>query len=106
MSTDWSPGRGAQSLGVNGFRPGWISQRVPAEAQTTYRLSFLLWGDPNGPPPSSRLAVRWNLERVRTLEIDLRKQPTWRRVGMLVRSTEAGTPGFPRPERRKRRPRH
>ena len=95
VGTDWAAGRGAQSLGVNGFRPGWISQLVPTEADTSYRLSFLLWGDPNGPPPTSRLAVRWNLERVHTLKIDVRKQLTWRRVRVTVRSTEAATPlGF------------
>ena len=95
VGTDWSAGRGAQSLGVNGFRPGWITQRVPTSANTTYLLSFLLWGDPNGPPPVSRLSVRWNLERVRVLSVDVRRQETWRRVRVLVQSTAAGTPlGF------------
>ena len=95
VGTDWPAGEGAQSLGVNGFRPGWVSQRIPTEANTTYQISFLLWGDPNGPPPVSRLAVRWNHERVRTLNIDVREQTTWRRVCVLVHSTTAGTPlGF------------
>ena len=95
VGTDWPAGEGAQSLGVNGFRPGWVSQQIPTEANTTYRISFLLWGDPNGPPPLSRLAVRWNLERVRTLTVDVREQATWQRVRVLVHSTTAGTPlGF------------
>lgn len=95
VGIDWPAGRGSQSLGVNGFRRGWISQHVPTDANTTYRLSFLLWGDPNGPPPQSKLAVRWNLKRVRVLEVDVRTQPTWRRVSFLVESTGAGTPlGF------------
>ena len=54
VGTDWPAGKGAQSLGVNGFHPGWIMQKVPTAENTTYRLSFLLWGDPNGPPPVSR----------------------------------------------------
>jgi hypothetical protein len=91
VGTDWPAGRGAQSLGVNGFRPGWVTQRLPTEAGTTYRLTFLLWGDPNGPPPVSRLAVRWDLERVRLLKIDVREQSTWRRVRMLVPASKDGT---------------
>ena len=95
VGTDWPAGRGSQSLGVNGFRRGWVSQHVPTDADTAYRLSFLLWGDPNGPPPLSQLAVRWDRERIRVLEVDLRTQPTWRRVSFIVRSTAAGTPlGF------------
>lgn len=95
VGTDWPAGRGRQSLGVNGFRPGWITQLVPTEPDAAYRLTFLVWGDPNGPPPVSRLAVRWNLERVRVLTIDLRTQHTWRRVTVRVRSTTTATPlGF------------
>lgn len=91
VGTDWPAGRGSQSLGVNGFRRGWVSQFVPTDANTTYRLSFLLWGDPNGPPPRSRLAVRWDLERILVRKVDVRIQATWRRVTFLVQSTTAGT---------------
>jgi hypothetical protein len=91
VGTDWPAGRGSQSLGVNGFQRGWVTQLVPTTANTTYRLSFLLWGDPNGPPPRSRLAVRWDLERVHVFEVDLRTQRTWRRITILVHSTCAGT---------------
>lgn len=95
VGTDWPAGRGSQSLGVNGFRRGWVAQHVSTEANTTYRLSFLLWGDPNGPPPRSQLAVRWDLERVLVRKVDARRQPTWRRVTLLVRSMKPGTPmGF------------
>jgi hypothetical protein len=91
VSTDWSAGHGSQSLGVNGFRRGWVSQLVSTDAKTSYRLSFLLWGDPNGPPPRSRLAIRWDLERIGVRKVDMRTQPTWRRVTFLVQSTTAGT---------------
>ena len=95
VGTDRPAGHGSQSLGVNGFRPGWVSQRVPTEANTVYRLSFLVWGDPNGPPPLSELAVRWDLHRIQLVEVDVRSQPTWRRISLLVQSTAAGTPlGF------------
>jgi hypothetical protein len=92
VGTDWPAGRGSQSLGLNGFRRGWVSQLVSTEANTTYRLSFLLWGDPNGPPSRSRLAVRWDLERILVRKVDVLKQPTWRRLTFLVKSTTAGTP--------------
>lgn len=91
VGTDWPAGRGNQSLGVNGFRRGWVSQFVSTEANTTYKLSFLLWGDPNGPPPRSQLAVRWDLERIRVRKVDVLTQPRWRRVTLLVQSTKAGT---------------
>ncbi|MFC5176556.1 DUF642 domain-containing protein [Nocardioides taihuensis] len=91
VSTDWPAGRGNQSLGVNGFRRGWVSQFVSTDANTSYRLSFLLWGDPNGPPARSRLAVRWDLERIGVRKVDVNVQSTWRRVTFLVESTAAGT---------------
>jgi hypothetical protein len=91
VGTDWPAGRGRQSSGVNGFRRGWVSQLVPTQAHTTYRLSFLLWGDSNGPPPRSRLVVRWDLERIHVLSVDVRAQRTWRPVSILVHSTTAGT---------------
>jgi hypothetical protein len=91
VRTDWPAGRGRQSLGVNGFRKGWVFQTVPTDANAAYRLSFLLWGDPNGPPPRSRLEVRWDLKRVRVLKVDVRTQHKWRRISFVVHSTTAGT---------------
>jgi hypothetical protein len=95
VGTDWPAGRGSQSLGVNGFRRGWVCQLVPTDAGTTYRLSFLLWGDPNGPPARSRLAVRWDLKRIGVRKIDVSSQPTWRHVTFRVESSTKRTPlGF------------
>jgi hypothetical protein len=95
VGADWPAGRGRQSLGVNGFRRGWVCQLVPTDADATYRLSFLLWGDPNGPPARSRLAVRWDLERIGVRKIDVNSQETWRRVTFRVESSTEKTPlGF------------
>ena len=91
VGTDWPAGAGAQSLGVNGFEPGSVAQRLPTRAHTDYRLSFLLWGDPNGPPPLSQMAVRWDGKRVRLLTVDVSQKPTWRQVSFVVHSTGAGT---------------
>ncbi len=103
VGTDWPAGEGAQSLGVNGFRPGWVSQQIPTEANTTYRISFLLWGDPNGPTTAQPSGC--------SLESRTRPHPDGRRArtGDVATSPSAGplhhrrnTLGVPRAERRKR----
>jgi hypothetical protein len=91
VSTDWPAARGKQSLGLNGFGPGTIRQRVDTDPGQRYRLGFLLWGDPNGPPSRSRLAVLWDGGRVRTLEVDVGEQPIWRRVTLVVRANSERT---------------
>ena len=91
VSTDWPAGRGKQSLGLNGYEAGKIWQRLRTVPGATYRISFLLWGDPNGPPSRSKLAVAWGGHRVRTLTVDVSEQPDWRRVSFLVRAERKHT---------------
>jgi hypothetical protein len=91
VSTDWTAGRGRQSLGLNGYEAGKIWQRLRTDPGATYRISFLLWGDPNGPPSRSSLAVAWGGARVKTLTVDVSEQPHWRRVSFQVQATKKHT---------------
>ena len=91
VGTDWRAARGRQSLGVNGYGPGWLRQLVPTEEGSYYRLTFMLRGDPFGTPARSQLIVRWAGSRLRVLTVDANEQPPWRRVTVRVKARESLT---------------
>jgi hypothetical protein len=91
VGTDWPAGRGEQSLGLNGFGPGTIRQNVPTAPGATYRVAFLLWGDPNGPPSRSRMQVRWGGQWVASLGVDVSREPTWRRIVLHLVASSSRT---------------
>jgi choice-of-anchor C domain-containing protein len=53
----WQPGDGTRSVDLSGNGPGSISQTFATVAGQTYQVSFLLAGNPDGPPPTKTMDV-------------------------------------------------
>lgn len=53
----WQPGDGSRSVDLSGDGPGTISQTFSTTVGQTYQVSFLIAGNPDGPPPSKSLVV-------------------------------------------------
>ncbi len=77
--------------GLNGFGPGAIRQRVETDVGHTYRLRFLLTGDPNGSVKHSTMQVRWAGETIATLAVDVSRGQVWRRITIDLVATEPET---------------
>jgi choice-of-anchor C domain-containing protein len=53
----WQPGDGARSVDLSGDAPGSVSQTIATVGGQTYTVSFLLAGNPDGPPETKDIVV-------------------------------------------------
>ena len=59
-STYWNPADGDQSLDLDGFAPGTISQVVPTVVGQTYDVTFRYTANPESPLPDPTMRIRIN----------------------------------------------
>ncbi|MFI5734034.1 DUF642 domain-containing protein [Kribbella sp. NPDC051587] len=59
LTTDWTDAEGRQSLDLNGSNDGAVARTLPAQLLTTYKVTFAVAGNPEGPPAvkSGKVAV-------------------------------------------------
>jgi choice-of-anchor C domain-containing protein len=50
LTTDWTDAEGRQSLDLNGSGNGSVARTLPAQLLTTYKVTYALAGNPEGPP--------------------------------------------------------
>ena len=50
LTTDWTDAEGRQSLDLNGSNDGAVARTLPAQLLTTYKVTFAVAGNPEGPP--------------------------------------------------------
>ncbi|MEV6281899.1 choice-of-anchor C family protein [Kribbella sp. NPDC051770] len=71
LTTDWQDAEGRQSLDLNGSSPGAIARTFATQLLTTYKVTYALAGNTEGPPAlkSGRVAV--NGQELDTFTFDI-----------------------------------
>jgi choice-of-anchor C domain-containing protein len=66
LTTDWVDAQGQQSLDLNGSGDGSVARTLPAQLLTTYKVTFAVAGNPEGPPVVKSGKVSVNGQQVDT----------------------------------------
>ncbi|MEV8372947.1 DUF642 domain-containing protein [Kribbella sp. NPDC056861] len=64
LTTDWVDAEGQQSLDLNGSGDGAVARTLPTQLLTTYKVSFAVAGNPEGPPTVKSGTVKVNGQQV------------------------------------------
>ncbi|WP_432940969.1 choice-of-anchor C family protein [Kribbella sp. CA-253562] len=71
LTTDWQDAEGRQSLDLNGSSPGAVARTIPTQLLTTYKVTFALAGNSEGPPAVKSGRVTVNGQEVDTFTFDV-----------------------------------
>lgn len=66
LTTDWVDAQGVQSLDLNGSEDGAVARTLPAQLLTTYKVTYAVAGNPEGPPVVKSGNVTVNGQQVDT----------------------------------------
>jgi choice-of-anchor C domain-containing protein len=71
LTTDWQDAEGRQSLDLNGSSPGAVARTIPTQLLTTYKVTYALAGNSEGPPALKSGRVSVNAQQVDTFTFDV-----------------------------------
>jgi choice-of-anchor C domain-containing protein len=71
LTTDWQDAEGRQSLDLNSSSPGAVARTFPTQLLTTYKVTFALAGNSEGPPAVKSGRVTVNGQEVDTFTFDV-----------------------------------
>ncbi len=71
LVTDWQDAEGRQSLDLNGSVDGSVARTLPAQLLTTYKVTFAVAGNPEGPPTVKSGRVQVNGQDVDTFTFSI-----------------------------------
>ncbi len=71
LTTDWQDAEGRQSLDLNGSNDGSVARTLPATLLTTYKVTYAVAGNPEGPPAVKSGKVSVNGQDVDTFTFDI-----------------------------------
>lgn len=70
LTTDWQDAEGRQSLDLNSSSPGAVARTFPTQLLTTYKVTFALAGNTEGPPALKSGRVSVNGQELDTFTFD------------------------------------
>jgi choice-of-anchor C domain-containing protein len=71
LTTDWQNAEGRQSLDLNGSGPGAVARSFPTQLLTTYKVTFAVAGNSEGPPTVKSGRVTVNDQQVDAFTFDV-----------------------------------